>query len=181
MRDRLATACMIVIRPVPSGREAHGEQNTNATQHDRDSDHTQSGASQRAVITEVSSPHQGEIAPELESETPWYMSPHWWIARFTAALFVSTTGLWAFTWLLWSTTKRGMGELERPWIHIVPISNNLRPFWNEIAQANRPIGVEIEIKFQFVNYGKIPAVLTGWPALLHRKPGTSAHSGRSGV
>lgn len=37
----------------------------------------------------------------------------WWLAAFTGCLFVSTTGLWIFTGLLWRSTKRAVeGEAE---------------------------------------------------------------------
>jgi hypothetical protein len=75
------------------------------------------------------------------------------IASFTIVLSIATIQLWR-------TTERGFTELERPWIHIVPTDNTLRRFWNEISWANRPIGVTIEISFQFVNYGKVPAAVT---------------------
>jgi hypothetical protein len=38
----------------------------------------------------------------------WYAKPDWWIAGFTAALFVATTGLWVFTAMLWHTTRRAV-------------------------------------------------------------------------
>jgi len=55
-------------------------------------------------------PRHSTGAGDAKEHGPWQKEPEWWVAIWTFALFVSTTGLWFFTALLWKATRRAVME-----------------------------------------------------------------------
>jgi len=52
----------------------------------------------------------GALADEIGGAANWSGNPDWWVAGFTGALFVATTGLWFATWRLWKATNRAVSD-----------------------------------------------------------------------
>jgi hypothetical protein len=51
-------------------------------------------------------------------------------------------------------------KLERPHLLFVPGGNNFSAHWNDVNQPDIPsLGVNIEVSFSFMNYGRYPAVV----------------------
>jgi len=94
----------------------------------------------------------------------WYADPDWWVAGFTAALFVATTGLWAFTGMLWWSTRRAVIEGQRgvqaATLQAQAAINSERPFVyvNNIELVHRSDDT-IYFVIEFRNYGKTPAFI----------------------
>ena len=71
--------------------------------------------------------NQHTVADQPENKDKWYARPDWWIATFTAALFLATTGLWIFTAFMWLATRRIALGAE----------TQAQDFKASIAEANR--------------------------------------------
>jgi hypothetical protein len=87
------------------------------------------------------------------------------LASFTLVLAISTI-------FLWKTTDRGFTELERPWVHYAPISNNFETAWQNVRHVTEPTIIRFEMRFIFMNHGRSPAILTNLRLSIDVKPFT---------
>jgi hypothetical protein len=103
----------LVALNVPSPRAGNTQQ-----QHQPDAAKEHQHAQSTQQPSENAPPTQQaqdnhSVAPKTEDEREWYTRPDWWVAGFTAALFIATTGLWIFTALLWLSTRRAVSEGQK--------------------------------------------------------------------
>jgi hypothetical protein len=96
--------------PSPSGGDAQEKQKEHTAEHHNDRYSTQDGSVKAPSIQQHQSPGQHSVAPKPQGEGEWYTGPDWWVAIFTALLFLATTGLWFFTALLWRATRTAVLE-----------------------------------------------------------------------
>ncbi len=54
-----------------------------------------------------------KIAAQPQEQREWYADPNWWVAGFTGALFLATSGLWGVTGLMWCATRRVLIDNRR--------------------------------------------------------------------
>lgn len=95
--------------PALSGANAEARGETTTTQHHEDSRDSQGAAHDiSVVISSAERQPQDEVGAKSKREGDWYAMPDWWVAGFTGALFLATLGLWIFTALLWSATRRAV-------------------------------------------------------------------------
>jgi hypothetical protein len=96
--------------PTPSGRDTQREREAQSSQHHRDTQSAHDGSTNAPIFAQNQSPGEHAIAANPKEQGEWYTRPDWWVAGFTAALFIATTGLWIFTALLWLSTRRAVME-----------------------------------------------------------------------
>jgi hypothetical protein len=102
-----------VLQPLSPGGGKAQEQHEAAPPEEHHSSQNPERGSQDAPLFVVGLDYpqdHNSVASKPENESGWYTHPDWWVAGFTGALFVSTTGLWIFTWLLWRSTNRAVRE-----------------------------------------------------------------------
>lgn len=73
----------------------------------------------------------------------WYLSPEWWTAIFTAALFLATLLLWIFTALMWRTTRDEFSATHRPKLRLRNLGLDTGPI-GVVGQA-LPMEVDINV------------------------------------
>jgi hypothetical protein len=97
--------------PPPSGRDAQTERDAYSTEHHGDRQTAQQNPSNPpALLDNQQSQNQDAIATHPKHQGEGNPNPEWWVAFWTCALFLTTTGLWVFTALLWWTTRRAVNE-----------------------------------------------------------------------
>lgn len=98
--------------------------------------------------------NENSIAAEPHDESHWYANPDWWIAGFTGALFLATTGLWVFTGLMWQSTVRALKDEEAAVavaLNHVKESGRAASAMEEANKLNREIFVSSERAWLFPN------------------------------
>jgi hypothetical protein len=88
------------------------QQTASAKSQDQSQGNTQHPQTNPPAINDEHSP-QGQsaiIRQATREKQPWYKQPDWWVAIFTAFLFVATALLWVFTALLWRSTRQAVRD-----------------------------------------------------------------------
>jgi hypothetical protein len=106
--------------PAPSGAESYTHQQPTGDEHHANPQTSQRGTPQAPFVIEFQQA-QGEnsVTAKPEHKGDWYPTPEGWTAIFTGMLFLSTTGLWFFTGLMWCSarqTAKAIIDNERPWV-----------------------------------------------------------------
>jgi hypothetical protein len=98
--------------PIPRGGEPQQQQQTAPSDEHSGSQGTERGTEDRPLfVVRLDDPkNHHEVAANTEDERRWYASPDWWVAIFTGLLFIATSALWIFTWLLWRTTRTAVRD-----------------------------------------------------------------------
>jgi hypothetical protein len=96
--------------PSPGGRNTQHQSEAQSSKHHGDAQGAYDGSTNAPIIAQAQPPDQHAVAANPKEEGEWYAKPDWWVAGFTAALFIATTGLWIFTALLWLSTRRAVLE-----------------------------------------------------------------------
>jgi hypothetical protein len=97
--------------PTPSSRNAQGEPEAHpAEHHDRGQDAQRNSPDTPTPFDYQQATNQNAVAAQPQSQGEGKASAEWWIAFWTFALFLATTGLWFFTALLWWATRKALIE-----------------------------------------------------------------------
>jgi hypothetical protein len=149
--------------PTPSGGNTQTEQKTNADNHHGDRQNTQCCTAASPFIVQIQPKEHDDVAPERKRDGHWYTLPDWWVAGFTGALFVATTGLWIFTALMWRATRQtAQSFIHAEFPYIYPGEPNTTLFLPTGAKAVYPTSPNVphpRITCTFVNVGRTPAVI----------------------
>jgi hypothetical protein len=114
----LAAASAILIigasdPPSPGSGEAQSQHETDPAEKHSNPQPDQPGTPNLPFIVQIQdTPSQHSIAAKPENNSQWYANPDWWVAGFTGALVVATSGLWIFTAFLWGSTRRLVRSAE---------------------------------------------------------------------
>ncbi|HTZ21360.1 MAG TPA: hypothetical protein VMC06_10810 [Opitutaceae bacterium] len=148
-----------LYHPSSSRAQAQAERESDFAKETNESRSDEGGAERATTIYYVQTQNQNYIAPQSEEQRHWYANPDWWVAGFTAALFIATAGLWFFTGLLWRATNalvRSEREIvekqERPYLYVFDVM---------MPRKSGPAG-EKPPSFMFYdvgNFGKAPAII----------------------
>lgn len=166
----LITAMLVIAAaplnpPIPSSGHTQGQHQPTPSKETDNRSSDQRGTQATPFIVRVvdSNVHQA-VAAKSQDEGYWYANPDWWVAAFTAALFIATGGLWVVTWLLWSSTKTLLGNESdhtarelRAYISIEPVGINV------MVGSTNTIGM-VDVR----NVGKIPARNVAVIVRMHR-------------
>ena len=144
--------------PTPRSGVAERQHQSAATDEHQNAQSTQQ-TSDNALSTQ-NAHDEHPISPKSENEGGWYTNPDWWVAGFTGALFVATTGLWIITGFLWASARQAIidGEkaasafeaIERPYF----VLKSLTGFQVRREQAHREY-----VECTVTNIGRTPALL----------------------
>jgi hypothetical protein len=155
----LGATCSQSYPPPPSSGEPQAEHEANpANKHDNPQSDERGTPEAPLFIQIQQPPNQYTIASYPQSEGDWYTRPDWWMAGFTAALFLSTTGLWVFTGLMWYQIRRDSANIYRPRLHIRHIS--LNRIITRIPNIHLTNGHQFEFVISVSNIGGSKATIT---------------------
>lgn len=122
--------------PTPSATDSQSQHQTQPTNEHQAGDDTPSGSHETSPLSPTNqSKDKNGIASDAQREGEWYARPDWWVAGFTGALFIATAGLWFFTALLWSATKRAVSEGEKSGTAAIKAANAANAHVKESARA----------------------------------------------
>ena len=138
-------------QPSPGGGESKSEHQGNSAEKHGDRQTDQRGTQEAPFVIQIQqTPGQNPIGPEAKEKGGWYTRPDWWTAVFTAALFISTSGLWVFTAFLWSASKRTAERQLRAYVFAKPDRMDLA------LERDGNIGT-LTVRYMTINTGQTPA------------------------
>lgn len=91
--------------PAPSGGNTKAQHQPTTSHEHAEGQGPNQVAQLPVVVAQNDPPPHNQIGTEAETQRQWYAMPDWWIAGFTAALFLATALLWFATWRMWRTTR----------------------------------------------------------------------------
>ena len=123
-------------QPVPSSADTQSQHQAGSPKEHQHSGNAPSSAPETSSPSPTGQPKdENRIAAKPENEGEWYTRPDWWVAGFTGLLFIATAGLWFFTALLWSTTRRAVSDGERSVKAAIEVAAATRGHIQEAARA----------------------------------------------
>lgn len=162
--------------PPPSSGERHGIQQSRPSSEHRDTQPAEQ-APENSPITQHPR-DDSTIRAKAQGESQWN-TPEGWTAIFTGLLFIATTGLWIFTWLLWASTRKAIRDEEKalqiaqfsanaardsadalPTLERAHVFIDVSPsIVNEMQETIRGFRDAIGVRYHFINHGKTPAII----------------------
>jgi hypothetical protein len=162
MKSRAALAALaLLFIPAPlAAQQVSGE----SAQHNQDAREDKNDpAPLPSESGEQSAKSNDRSQNEHEAESgPLGLNAEWWIAIFTAVLTGATAGLWRATNQLGVRADEGLRKLERPYVGVHILSNNLKA----AIEQHAPLTPWPHVDFIIVNRGKTPAFLVSGMAWL---------------
>lgn len=98
--------------PSPSGGNGQATQSQKAASEHQDSKSADAPPQKPSPVIRQQPQDQHGVSTNAQDQSGWYDMPDWWVAIFTGALFMATTGLWLFTALMWNVTRRVANDSE---------------------------------------------------------------------
>jgi hypothetical protein len=109
--EALRTREIVLNQPTPrSGDARHDREDATAEHHGNSEEAQENTSNSPAPFDAQQSPNQYAVTAQPQHQGNGHSSAEWWVAFWTFALFMATTGLWTFTALLWWTTRRAVAE-----------------------------------------------------------------------
>src|SRR4051794_34547500 len=96
--------------PIPGGWNAYREREAYSREKHLDGKTAERDSKNTISVQGEQPKNQNAVSPQPKHESEGDSSAEWWVAFWTAALFIATTGLWFFTAALWWTTRKAVIE-----------------------------------------------------------------------